>query len=130
MRCTDFQPTSAESGQHHNQSLNTNYPYFYETNVLPLNPAKHFVRSVKHTNRSSRATKGQTPLVRKYLCTCDAKSLYTPYESGNSECRENCQPVNALSLLLFTADPLRRRIPTNDIVALAIDPEFPLVLQD
>ena len=33
--------------------------------------------------------------------TCDPKSLYTPYESGNSECRENCQPVNALSLLLF-----------------------------
>ena len=92
-----------------------NYPYFYETNVLPLNPALYFVRSLKHTNRSSRATKGQRPLVRD-ICT--------------RECRENCQPVNALSLLLFTADPLRRGIPTNDIVALAIDPEFPLVLQD
>jgi len=29
-----------------------NYPYFYETNVLPLNPALYFVRSLKHTNRS------------------------------------------------------------------------------
>jgi hypothetical protein len=53
MRCTDFQPTSAESGQYHNQSLNTNFiRIFYETNVLPLNPALYFMRSLKRTNRS------------------------------------------------------------------------------